>query len=85
MKPARAYSDMTLVERDLAAALKVLRDALDPTDGTPVDVALCDVETFAAVALGVMRKTNPSKVRDVARVYEIKARMDGVPVVEVVR
>ena len=47
----------------------------------PVDTALCTVETFCAVALRVMAKINPSKVRDCARTVEIKARMDGTPVV----
>ena len=67
--------------RELAVHLALLRDVLNHQDGTEVDTALCSVETFCAVALRVMAKTNPSKVRDCARTVEIKARMDGTPVV----
>lgn len=77
----RAYTDMAQVEAELAEHLKTVRQALDPKDGTPEDYALCAVETFAAVALRVMRKSNPSKVRSEARTVEIKARMDGIEVI----
>lgn len=77
----RAYTDMAQVEADLAQHLRTVRQALNPQDGTPEDYALCAVETFAAVALRVMRKSNPSKVRDAAMVVEIKARMDGIEVI----
>jgi hypothetical protein len=50
-------------------------------DGTELDTAFCYVETFCDVAIRVMKKTNPSKIRDEARTVEIKARIDGVPVV----
>ena len=79
-KPARARTDVAEIERDLVAELAVLRAALQPEDGTPEDVALCSVETFCAVALRIMHKTNPSKVRSEAMTLEIKCRMDGVPV-----
>lgn len=77
----RARSDVDAIERDLTDALATLRDALAPADGTLEDDAMCAVETFCAVALRVMRKTNPSKLRDEARTVEIKARLDGKPVV----
>lgn len=77
----RAYTDMDQVEAELAEHLKAVRQALDPQDGTPEDYALCAVETFAVIALRVMRKTNPSKVRSEARTVEIKARMDGIEVI----
>ena len=73
-------TDMDATERDMVAALRVLREALQPEDGTEVDNALCSIKTFCDVALRVMRKTNPSKVRDCARTVEIKARIDGIPV-----
>ena len=76
-----ARADMDATARELAEHLQVLRDALDPVDGSSVDTALCSVETFCAVALRVMKKTNPSKIRSEAMTFEIKARMDGVPVV----
>lgn len=77
----RAYTDMDQVEAELAEHLKTVRQALAPQDGTPEDYALCAVETFAVIALRVMRKTNPSKVRSEARTVEIKARMDGIEVI----
>ena len=76
-----ARTDMDQVARELAAHPQVLRDALDPVDGSEVDTALCSVDTFCGVAIGVMKKTNPFKIRSVAMTFEIKARMDGVPVV----
>ena len=77
----KTRTDMAEVDADLTAALRTIREALDPADGTPEDTALCAVETFAAVALRVMRRANPSIVRDCARTVEIKARLDGVPVI----
>lgn len=77
----RAYTDMAQVEADLAQHLRTVRQSLNPQDGTPEDYALCAVETFAVIALRVMRKTNPSKVRSEARTVEIKARMDGIEVI----
>ena len=38
-----ARTDMDQVARELAAHLQVLRDALDPVDGSEVDTALCSV------------------------------------------
>ena len=76
-----ARADMDATARELAEHLQVLRDALGPVDGSSVDTALCSGETFCAVALMVMKKTNPSKIRSEAMTFEIKARMDGVPVV----
>lgn len=77
---SRARTDLADVEADLAASLKVVRDALNPVDGSAEDTALSGVETFCAIELRVMRKTNPSKVRSEARTVEIKARIDGIPV-----
>lgn len=74
-------SDVAQLDADITEAITVLRDALDPVDGSEIDTALCSVETFIAVALRVFKRTNPSKLRDVARIVEIKARMDGIPVV----
>jgi len=40
------------------------------------------LESFAAVALRVISKTNPSKVRDCARTEWIKGLIDGKPQVQ---
>lgn len=78
----RAFTDMTEVDADVTAAFKTLRERLYFPDGSEQDHALCALETFAAIALKVMAKTNPSKVRDCARTIEIKARLDGIPIVK---
>jgi hypothetical protein len=78
----RAFTDMAEVDRDITAAVKTLRERLYFPDGSEQELALCAIETFIAIALKVMVKTNPSKVRDCARTIEIKARMDGVPIMK---
>lgn len=72
-------ADMDAIARDLAASFAVLR--ANQTDGTPEDIATCEIETFCAIALRVMKKTNPSKIRDCARTVEIQAHMDGKQVI----
>lgn len=39
------------------------------------DEERAEIETFVAVAIEVMRKTNPSKLRDAARVVELRHLM----------
>lgn len=73
-------SDVTEIEAEIDAALKLIRAALNAEDGSPEDHAIEGLATFAAVAIRVFRKTNPSKLRSEARTVEIKARLDGVPV-----
>ena len=70
------------IELDLIEQLRIVRDAMDPQDDTREDWALCGIETFCAIALLVFAKTNPSKIRAAAVQVEIKARMDGKPVLK---
>lgn len=77
----RARSDVDQIDADLTAALRTLRAKLYLPDGSEQEMALCAIETFCAVALQVMRKTNPSKLRSEARTLEIKCRLNGVPIV----
>ena len=35
------------------------------------------LETFVAISLRLMAATNPSKLREIMRIVEIQARMDG--------
>lgn len=79
----RARSLVESIDADFSASVRTLRDALKPVDDSPEDHALTAIECFGVVALNLMRKTNPSKVRDVARTFEIKARLDGKQVLEV--
>ena len=87
MKPAtlprerRNRADLAETERELDANLRAIRAALAPADGSPEDAALSGVETFCALAMRVLKKTNPSKIRSEAVTLEIKCRADGIPVV----
>jgi hypothetical protein len=76
-------TDMDETAREIADALKVLRETLEAAGllSECADYALCSVETYCAVSLRVLKKTNPSKIRDCARTVEIKARMDGIEIV----
>ena len=76
---ARAYTNLDEIARDMAQWLKLIRNSMAPDAGPELDAAMVSVEGFVDVALRVMSKTNPSKIRSVARTAEIKARMDGVP------
>lgn len=77
LRPRRAFRDMEAETRDLCAALEAIRNALEPMTDETLN-AFASIETFCDVALRLMAKTNPSKLRDVARTVEIRARMDGV-------
>jgi hypothetical protein len=43
---------------------------------------MAHIETFCAIAIRVLRKTNPSKIRDAAMAEEIAARLHGREVIE---
>ena len=75
-------SHMDEVARQLAKAIKTVRESAQFEDGSKADLAMVTVEQFCAVALRVMQKANPSKVASVARTFEIKCRLDGLPFVE---
>lgn len=78
--------DLDLIVQDLKRHLETVRSGLTQqytvgmTDEQ--EAALAWLETFAAISLRVMKKANPSKLRDAARAEEIKARIDGRPVLE---
>lgn len=72
MKPTK--SSIQQIKEDIMRDLLAVRRMAGDTD------AMAGVESFCAVALRIMSKTNPSKIRDAAMTVEIQARMDGVPV-----
>ena len=72
----RAKTDVTEIRRDIVASLGVIRPLLD-LENEDVKHAWAEVETFCAVSLAVLAKTNPSKIKSEAMTVEIKARMDG--------
>ena len=73
----RARSDMRQVDSDITDCLRVIRDCMKPVDDTREDHALCALECFVDVALRVMAKTNPSKIRSVAVTVEGKPVVKG--------
>lgn len=70
MKPARAKCDTAVIAEEMIAALRVLRDHIGQADEA-VSEAFASLETHVAISLRVFSKTNPSKLRDVARTVEI--------------
>lgn len=73
-KPSKeAISSMTAtVMSDLSAVRSVVGDTEE----------MAGLETFVAIALRLMAATNPSKLREIMRIVEIQARMDGKHVYE---
>ncbi len=71
----RARTVTTDLERLVVPQLVILRAAVTPE--SPEEDALVTLECFVAVALKLMAQTNPSKVRDVAMVSEIRWRLDA--------
>lgn len=78
----RARTDMAEVDADITACFKTLREKLYFPEDSEQEHALCALETFAAIALKVMANVNPSKIRSCAMTIEIKARLDGLPIVK---
>ena len=74
MKGARARTDTAVIATNIVAAVERLR----PVAAAHDQDAWAEIETFIAVALRVMAKTNPSKVRDAAMTIEIQARIKGI-------
>jgi hypothetical protein len=66
----RARSDIGDIERQLMRACDACR-----TDTDEWEI----IETFIALALRVLAKTNPSKIRDAALTLEIQARIKNRP------
>lgn len=74
------------IVQDLNLAFEAVRVAMTDQWTKPItpegEHALAHLETFAAIAVRIMRTTNPSKIRDAARLEEIKARIQGREVLE---
>lgn len=61
---------------DLVRALETVRPTL-PLHHADIDQAWAQIETFCAIALRVMAKTNMSKLIDETRTVEISAHISG--------
>lgn len=71
----RAATVTDTLESMVVHELRVIRDRLPVTPDAEQAIAM--LETFVDVSLALMRKTNPSKVRDVALTSEIRWRLDA--------
>ena len=82
---ARARAELEGVVADLMTSIGWIRDELgvgtekiDPR----TEEHMAHIETFCAISIRVLRKTNPSKIRDAAMAEEIAARVHGREVLE---
>ncbi len=85
MRSARARAELEGVVADLMVSIGWIRDEIgigskkvDPR----TEEHMAHIETFCAIAIRVLRKTNPTKIRDAAMAEEIKARIEGREVIE---
>jgi hypothetical protein len=74
----RARTTTDDIRTDLVASLAEVRGLITAEH----EVAWAHIETFCAIALRIISKTNPSKVRDAAMAEEIAARLHGREVLE---
>lgn len=82
---ARARAELDGIVADLMTSIGWIRDEIGI--GTQVvdprtEEHMAHIETFCAIAIRVLRKTNPSKIRDAAMAEEIAARLQGREVIE---
>jgi len=71
----RARTNITDIAADIVRDLGVLREALAP-QMHEVEDAWATVETFIAISLRLMAKTNPSKIKSVAMTVEIQSLIE---------
>jgi hypothetical protein len=72
----RARTDVTEIRADIVSAIKRIKPLLNLQD-PQVESDWAQIETFTAISLAVLAKTNPSKIKSEAMTVEIRARMDG--------
>ena len=68
---ARARTDTADISSDIIKEWQIVKQAASCQSN--VEDALASVETFIAIALRVMAKTNPSKIRSIAVTVEIQS------------
>ena len=82
-KALQEQCNVDAIAADMQAMVDTLHETFDFPEDSPEEVAMASVETFIAVALYVMKRTPPAVLRDAARTTEIRARLDGVPVLSI--
>ncbi len=71
----RAFTNTNDLARDATANLAAIFAAMEPTPES--EAAFAWLESYVAVSLRVIGKTNPSKVRDCANTEWIRGLMNG--------
>jgi hypothetical protein len=66
-------TDVGEIANDVLADINTLRAHILATGNDAVKEAWAGMETFSAISLRLMAKSNPSKVRDIARTVEIQS------------
>lgn len=82
---ARARAELEGIVADLMTSIGWIRDEIgigDRVVDPRTEEHMAHIETFCAIAIRVLRKTNPSKIRDAAMAEEIAARLHGREVIE---
>lgn len=82
---ARARAELEGIVADLMTSIGWIRDEIgigDRVVDPRTEEHMAHIETFCAIAIRVLRKTNPSKIRDAAMAEEISARLQGREVIE---
>jgi hypothetical protein len=80
MKPTKAANEA--IKDALVVDLLTMRSHVLTLGDAHIEDAWAGIETFCAIALRVMAKTNASKLRSEMMTVEIAARMAGVEVLE---
>jgi beta-phosphoglucomutase-like phosphatase (HAD superfamily) len=81
MKPTKAANE-AIKEALLVDLLTMRTHVLSLEEAVHIEDAWAGIETFCAIALRVMAKTNASKLRSEMMTVEIAARMAGVEILE---
>lgn len=71
----RARTMVEQIRTDIVEAVMLFRPHCTEID----EAAWAQIETYVAITLRIMAKTNPSKIIDAARTEEISARLAGRP------
>ena len=80
MKPTKAANEA--IKEALIVDLLTMRSHVLTLGDAHIEDACAGIETFCAIALRVMAKTNASKLRSEMMTVEIAARMAGVDILE---
>lgn len=82
-KALQEQCDVGAIAADMQAMVDTLHETFDFPEDSPEEIAMAGVETFIGVALYVLKRSPPALIRDAARTTEIRARLDGVPVLSI--